>query len=529
MELMDNNSNIVNVTPKLLEFPEHFIMNTQLYEKQTLKPVPMKFYVSEALNPFMLLQTSIDKSSSFYGHDADATCYWLQDNVEHNNQNIIQDRNDSAIFYIIQRIYANSEGYDRHWMRKVQYNKTTKQYNILKSFVISSSGNAENHKGTLKILHETDEYFVLSVLTQHGYSKEPYGYGCISLLNKKTFEYTRLIGTGFANFVLKVENDTLYVLSTNADFYTRQIIKINTSSKVCTAIWTETTIANKGISCNPIQIGDYYYVLTPHLQGSLYSYKIMKISLDTINDTVNTELININLNGFMLDNSSSKNMAYTYYIKYTLRLIQTKTNTFISLLMHTTANVVGNYNHQCKHVLLRMSDTSFDVVDLVQLRDGCYGSLENNDSKHQVWYTPNCVLFYVFDEAKEKMICTYKKPGVFMQIGFDSLNRFITQTTTKTIEILTDTNACILQADFEEQLYDKDNNSLINTMVNFYAKNFLDEFLKVNVKLTLIGPVVFTENNSKELIVSTLKTGIKTVPVTITGCGNIQVVITQDT
>lgn len=529
MELMDNNSNIVNVTPKLLEFPEHFIINTQLYDKQTLKPVPMKFHVSDSLNPFMLLQTSIDKTNYFFGYDASGTNYWSQYNTEHNIQNIIQDKNDSSIFYIIQTVYLPNDGYDRHWIRKIQYSENTKQYNILNSFSVASAGNGYNHKGSFKIIHETDEYFVISVLTEYAHHREPSGYGCISLLDKKSFVYTRLCNTGFANFVLKVENDTLYVLSTNENLYTRQIIKVNTSSKVCTIIWTETTTTDRGISCNPIQIGDYYYVLTPYLENTLYSYKIMKISLDTVNDTVNTELMNINLNGFTLDNSSSQNLAYSYYIKYTLRLIRTNNNIYLSLLMHTIPNVVGDYNYQCKHVLLKMNATSFNVVDLIQLRDGCYGALENGDSKHQVWYIPNCALFYVFDETKEKMICTYKKPGVFIQIGFDSLNRFITQTTEKTIEILTDTNACTLQADFAEELYDKDNSSEIDTTVSFYAKNFLDEYIESSVKLTLIGPVIFKENNSKELVISTLKTGMRTVPVTITGYGNIQVIITQNT
>ena len=95
--------------------------------------------------------------------------------------------------------------------------------------------------------------------------------------------------------------------------------------------------------------------------------------------------------------------------------------------------------------------------------------------------------------------------------------------------MLTDTNACILQADFAEEIYDKDNNTKIDTTVSFYAKNFLDEYLETNVKLTLTGPVVFKENNEKTLVISTLKTGLKTVPVTITGYGNIEVIITQNT
>lgn len=534
MELIDSASNIDRVTPKLIEFPKHFIVNTQLYDKQTLKPVPFKFFVSNAWVPFMLLQSYIVKTSYYYDQYRFDP---IQNNNEHNKQSIIQDKNDPSIFYIIQNIYKSGSEEDEQMIHKVQYNENTKQYIILNSWDISNAGNDYNHKGDIKILHETDDYFVLSVKTNyygHTNHGNAYSMGAIILLNKKTFAYTRVYGSGsyentFSNFLLKAENDVVYIL-THQNLSTKQIIKVNTSSKIATVIWTETPTSNTGCAnCNPVQIGDYYYVLTPYLENTLHSYKITKFSLDTITDTVNTEEIDINLNGYTLDNSPNQNMAYSHYIYYTLRLIQSNSDTYLSLLMHTAPNIPESWDYQTKHVLLKMNGNSFDVVDLIQLRDGCYGSLENGDSKHQLWWAKNCVLFYVFDETKEKMVCTYKKPGMFMQIGFDSLNRFITQTSEQTVEILTDINACTLQADFAEELYDKDNTSEVDTTVSFYAKNFSDEFLEVSVKLTLIGPVVFKENESEELIISTLKTGMRTVPVTITGYGNIQVIITQNT
>lgn len=542
MELIDSLSSITEMVPKLVEFPKHFILNTQMYDKQTLKPIPMKFYVDNQKVPFMLLQTSIDKTNYHYGSDSGNQFQCIQNNNEHNKQCIIQDKNDPNIFYIIKQS-ATSSSYDSQAIFKMQYNENTKKYSTLNSFFTTQAQAPSDyhHKGEINILYENDEYFVLNLITQHANYWTGYRgyidslYTGIALLNKKTFAYTRLYNSynSFGSFLLKAENDTVYILTTADDNSVKRVIKVNTSSKTCTTIWTSSFASKIGVSCNPVQIGDYYYVLTSYLENTLYSYKIMKMSLDTITDTVNVELLDINFNEYILDNSTNQNMSYSYYINYTLRLMQTSTGTYFSLLMHTVPNMATSYNYQCKHVLLKMnnstSNTSFDVVDVIQLRDGCYGSLENGDSKHQVWYISNCALFYAFDETKEKMICTYKKPGAFMQIGFDSLNRFIVQTKDKAIEILTDTNACTLQADFAEELYDKDSASQVDTTVSFYAKNFSDEFLEVSVKLTLVGPVVFKENNSKELIVSTFKTGMRTVPVTITGYGNIQVIITQNT
>ena len=327
-----------------------------------------------------------------------------------------------------------------------------------------------------------------------------------------------------------MDNDNLYVLTCQSAYnYIKQIEKINISSKSTSILWTETPTITIGVMCNIVCIDDYYYVLEPYLENGLYTYKMMKISLDTTNDSIDTELLDINLNGFTMDSSPNTNMAYNYYIHYTLKVIKTDSATYISCLIHGVPNGDTTYDYQHKHVLLKLTGTSFTIVDAISLTDGCYGSLNITDSKHQVWYMSNSVLFYVFDETSEKMICTYKKGGMFMQVGFDSLNRFITQTKDYTIEMLTETNACILKADFNEEIYNKNTSSEIETTVSFYAKNFLDEYLETNVKLSLIGPVIFTENETKELIISTLDTGIRTVPVKITGCGNIEVVITQNT
>lgn len=527
MKLMDEANSITTVVPKILEFPEHFVMNTQLYDKQTFKPVPMKFYTSNNSNsPYMVLQTSIDKTRYYVSWPGCLRV--IQNNHEHNKQNIIQDKNDPNIFYIIQRCIS-SDGYDRPCLFKMHYNDTTKKYNIINQFSVGDAGNGYNHKGDMKILYETDEYFILAIHTNYPHdSQTSYLYCCISLLNKQSFVYTRLAATSWTNFLLYSNNDIAYILS-SSNLYTRQILKVNITTKSYSVIWTETITSKVSMCCNPIKIGDYYYVLTSYLDSSgTYSYKMMKISLDTVTDAVNTELLDIELNGSIMDNSSKSNMEYGDYVQYTLRVINGKSNTYVSCLIHSTPNVPEWYS-QHKHVLFKFNNTNFTVIDTVPLLDGCQGSLENGDSQHQVWYMSNCVLFYSFDETKEKMICTYRKGGAFMQIGFDSLNRFIVQHSDKCIEMLTDTNACILKADFANETYDKDNSSQVDTTVGFYAKNFLDEYLETNVKLTLIGPVIFKENNSNTLEISTLKTGIRTVPVTITGYGSIEVIITQNT
>ena len=540
MELMDNTTNISHYVPKIIEFPEHFVMNSQLYDKQTLKPVPMRFHTDNTGTPFIVLQTSIDKTN--YWNTGSYQFQFIQNNNEHNYQNIIQDKTDPSVFYAHIKYRLDNNYLDIPHIIKMQYDNVNKKYtktNIFNIRNVSSPSNY-NHKGDIKILYENDRYFVIAAIAQYGSSGTfSAGYtsslsSAIGLLDKKSFTYTSIssswhdAGTGCNLHLLEANDDIVYILAILSNGK-KIVYKLNTSTQILSTIWTQSGAPNVGCCCNPVKIGDFYYLLSPHLESGVYSYKIMKISLNTTDDTVSADLLDINLNSFILDNSSTSNLDGGICLMHTLRVIQTSTNTYLSLLTHCVPNMTNSWHYQHKHALLKSNDSVFDVVDVISLTDGCFGSLENGDSKHQIWYMSNCALFYSFDETKEKMTCTYRKGGVFMQIGFDSLNRFIVQYADRSIEMLTNTNACILKADFDEDLYDKDDSSKIDTTISFYAKNYSDEYLETNVKLTLIGPVIFKENNSKELIISTLKTGLRTVPVVITGYGNIEVVITQNT
>lgn len=537
MELISNDIAVNNNTPKIIETPEHFIINTQLYDKQTLKPVPMKFNtnIANLSNvPYITLKNSIETIYNFYNYYFVVHEYI---NNEFNSDKLIQDKEDPNIFYLLKKYNS----YDNTMFYRIQYDTNTKKYSITNYIHIGNINISYTNKGDMAIIYETDEYFILKAINQ---AKEQYDlnylYSSVIKVRKKDFAITTLIRGDSGSYkpytyihFLTAKDDIVYVytIGTNDN---RNIIKINLSSNIATTIWDYTSNNGNCINCNPIEINNYYYSLCSYRDTNNNNlYKLMKLSLNTNNDTANYELLDINLNNFTLDSSPTSNLSHSWYMQYTLRKIITSNNIYLSCLIHQTGNMEIKQNkaqsYQCKLSVFSLDGNSVNVLSSIPLTDGCRGSLIYNDSKHLILYISNCILFYAFDETKTKYVLTYKKAGIFKVIGIDSLNRIITQTTDDTIEMLTDTNACILQADFAEELYDKNDSSKIDTTVSFYAKNFLDEYLETNVKLTLTGPVVFKENNEKTLVISTLKTGLRTVPVTITGYGNIEVIITQNT
>lgn len=539
MELMSNDITIGSNTPKIIETPEHFIINTQLYDKQTLKPIPMKFNtnIANLSNvPNITLKNSIETTLYLY-----SSPFYFQNNLinnEFNSEKLIQDKKDYNIFYLLKKYNED----DDTMFYRIQYDTNIKKYSITNYIHIGNITISYPQKGDMTIIYETDEYFVLKAINQHRYSVNlDYLYSSVIKVRKKDFAITTLIRSDSGSSIpynyihfLTAKNDIVYVYTINSGNDNRNIIKINLSSNIATTIWNYTSNNGNCINCNLIEINNYYYSLCSYKDTSNNNlYKLMKLSLDTDNDTVNYELLDINLNNFILDSSSNNNLSHNWYMQYTLRKIITSNNIYLSCLIHQTSNMEISQgkaqSYQCKLSVLSLDGNTINVLSSIPLTDGCRGSLIYNDSKHLILYMSNCILFYAFDETKTKYVLTYKKAGIFKVIGIDSLNRVITQTTNDTIDMLTDTNACVLQADFAEELYDKNDSSKIDTTVSFYAKNFLDEYLETNVKLTLTGPVVFKENNEKTLVISTLKTGLRTVPVIITGCGNIEVIITQNT
>ena len=147
------------------------------------------------------------------------------------------------------------------------------------------------------------------------------------------------------------------------------------------------------------------------------------------------------------------------------------------------------------------------------------------------------VEIWVYDEQEKKYLMTFKKDGVLINTYFDSLNRFYIQwknstpyspTASEGIEMFSLTNASELKADFDLEEYSKNSSDeVIDTFVAYYAKSLIGRYVEVPVKLTLTGGVEF-EDGSKTKSVNTSTTGPNTIPVKITGYGNINVQIEQE-
>lgn len=524
MEILNSKSVITQTVPRIVETPEHLIINTQVHDKASLKPVPLKFNAVSVPTTY----SSLNYCIWTYGNSTIGRTLFLHTG-NNKNQKIYRDTTDSNIFY-------NLFKYSNYGTKIIKFKK--EENNISEQWAVEYGDSPVGSCGTpsygndIQIIYQNDLYifFILKNSWGNGWSGGKDAYN-IMKYNKKTNSLENILNFGtegreaaIHNYqFMEYHNDNVYFYKQNGNAHT--IYKFNLSTNLLTTLFTFTNTNGLTVIDNPIKIGDYYYIIRDnYLQSGKHEYCFYKIKLDITTDTVTQDVINVNLNGYVLDTANGEVLSgIGEGVYHTLNTLKSNGKEYILCTVHSTPNQ-NYYPNQHKHIVFEVTDTEIIVKDVIIFSNGCKGVLEYINSSTLVFLYTDSIAFYRFDSTKEKYILTYRKSGIFNTIGFDTLNRFYMQHNTSAIDVMTSMNACILKADFADEYYTSINT---DTEISFYAKNFLDEYLSTDVKITLLGPVQFKDDKSKIKIVKTSDAGIKTLPVTIIGSGRIEVIITQ--
>ena len=126
----------------------------------------------------------------------------------------------------------------------------------------------------------------------------------------------------------------------------------------------------------------------------------------------------------------------------------------------------------------------------------------------------NKLLGYRLNLETEKYEKCFEKAGTFYTIGLDENNKFYTFDNANNCNIYNDVTSFELNADFEKPNYTY-NNTDIDTYVTIYSKNFVNNYIKTKVEVTLDGSCKFTSNGKKKLITYTDPNGKLNIPVTV--------------
>lgn len=525
MEILDNKSIISQTVPRIIESPGSLVINTHVYDKATFKPIPFEFNIVDIALPFSILSKNI---CTYDDATASRTLFLHSGNEK--NQRIFQDTTNSDVFYFVSKYQNQGVKFIKF---KKNGNNISEQWSYMYNEALGGQCGQTVYGSDIHLLYQSDLH-ILYV------QKNPYRAGgwdgggdaySLRKYNKQTNEITSISsfnqGVNYPPLwnvqFLEFHNDNVYYMSSTSNKYA--VTKVNLATNVTTKIFEFTNTDGLNVISNPVKIGDYYYIISDnYLQSGIHEYCFYKFKLDIATDTVARDVVSINLNGFTLDTAPGEVLSgIGEGIYHTLNTIEANGKNYIICTIHSTPNQ-NYYPNQHKLVVFEVADNEIIVKDVTTFSNGCKGVLEYINSNTLVFLYTDSIAFYKFDKTKERYVRTYRKPGIYNTIGFDTLNRFYMQHNTNAIEVITSMNACTLSADFAEEYYTNIN---VDTEISYYAKNFLDEYLNADVKITLIGPVEFKDDKSKTKITKTSINGLKTLPVTITGSGRIEVIITQ--
>lgn len=535
--------------PHIIELSDDFSINGHVYNRYTLKcDDELDFFILDANISNDYRYMPIDNLSSVHN--------------DYPLHKVLKDNNDSNIIYVLYTINA------KDWITKIQFNQEKNIYEEICKIQVTNLDNlvasnisyyARKH---FEFIGQTDQYILL------------YDNFCIRNI-KKDLSNIRIYNLKEPILVQKIENNLMYCIDVNYSQCLIYNIENNTIFKDWENIslldtdyyfgfdelnGTKYPIINNAFFIKGFIYYNSFYSDENNTQDQVSSINMPQADGYNIRVKQNASFSNITdvLIGsigslasyseiwFRCRNTDSyirtyiERIGHTYAYEYTLtgRVYIHKINTsFIDII---TKN---NY-----HRISSSNDADFNNIYIDKYINNTLLLIYNsNNQYHSVFILQNINLdiliqkeyefiFEICDKYNDKTICIIDTNLNFYIFKIDILNNQINQVYVKNniqafsiqndksiwlfnnsnFDVLTLSTPIDLNGAFEQETYNYQNQD-INSYVTIYAKNFLQEFIKTKIKITLSGPCKFN-NNTKTYIGYTDIQEIQ-IPVIITGAG----------
>ena len=543
MQIVPDNLNI-RTGYHVFETPEDICINSQLYDKITMEPKPYNFFnTNQCLNNKNLLL-----------HECNILEYkWTMITREPDYEYYIQDNQDSNLFYFVTEISSTDSN---QYVCKAQ--KTETGWKLLNSISPDSgnrwgravsSGDSRSSYLHYKLLGQTDEYIILiqyhSGMDNGHYQNVPRRQYLTYVSVKKSNMSVKTLDIGvylnYSVYKLKEDNDQIYLyerLETDhniirLDPYTNTRIVLHTIPGL--GSWDSIGISNI------INFKNKYYILTRNSSDDGYAFQILNINFEY--NTVSRTTKNLpTISGFPYHRAVTRSDALDCgWLQIDLKNIDDK---YIAITSHDNRNYVHAYGYTGRdhdgwsinswiehsstilsasgyhrHALVKYDETndswiSKGIITPDESNQHIYGVIYYNQYT-PIFFMNKRIIGYRLDLTTEKYNKCFEAAGTFYTIGMDENNKFYTFDNSNVCHIYNDVTSYLLDAQFEKSSYTY-NNSDISTYVRIYSKNFVNEYIRTKVKITIEGNCKFPNNGKKELITYTDASGPKDIGVTVT-------------
>lgn len=303
-------------------------------------------------------------------------------------------------------------------------------------------------------------------------------------------------------------------------------IKINT-----TPINTNTPINQTNI-CNFFANKDVFEVST-----GVIGFYLMNL----FDKAAPLKLIKLNTNETILNNMLSiENVAFTWndeikqslsafptgaFYSYETFITKTNNKSYISIIMYQNAD------QYVTEQIVSQGIYTFEIIDFNNLKLTDYnrisdsvlkGYLISKDRSFLIVSSANNTIFMKFDTEKGCFKITSTIEYVPLSIGLDLSERVWIMKDDNEVDVYSMSNPTDFNMKFEKDYYDYVGTN-IETFITIEAKNFLGEYININVELSIDGNAKFKDNSSSVIKITTPSDGELNIPVIITGSNQITV------
>lgn len=489
-----NKQNINGKLMKMVEIGDEYIINGQLYDKNSFVPKPLQIapiYGSDKFESTFYRKVFIEQSWNFNRSD----------------RAFVLDINDPNIVWL-----AVSNPYGTSRIIKLD-KKTT---GVETTEFLSYAG----HNSIEIISQDNDRLYILEHTTTSPYT-------IVSTINKAnlTREFTYSMGNG--KYKVLTETNTYvylggYVYVANKNVF--RVHRYNKFSGAGTMVFedNESAKATYGMVSNMEIDGSFYAVKNNKPASGADEINFKKYKLNTSTDKV--DLLNLPIDWGTYLPKSIPVVEENYETMHEVFMVSDTNGRYLNLIRYNSGNVNLTLSpDRCSIYTFKLENDALKFITETKLSPNVVNGVINMyNNKLLLLGNANGVQFYSWNSANK----SYEKTTSFnyptRMMGVDMNNNIWIQQTDSSMDILSNNLPIQISADFAKQDYDYVGSD-IETTVKVEATNFLGDFINASIELTLMGPVEFTSNSSKKLLVTTSPTSALNIPVKITGSGMVRV------
>lgn len=254
-------------------------------------------------------------------------------------------------------------------------------------------------------------------------------------------------------------------------------------------------------------------------------FKLIKVNFDemVVDNMITVEEVTFTWN----DQIKQSLSVFPDGVLYSYETFITKVNnkSYISIIMYQNAD------QYVTEQIVNQGIYTFEIIDFNNLKLTNYnrisdsvlkGYLLSKDRSFLIVSSANNTIFMKFDTEKGCFKITSTIEEVPLSIGLDLSERVWIMKANNEVDVYSMSNPTDFNMKFEKDYYDYVGTN-IETFITIEAKNFLGEYININVELTIDGNAKFKDNSSSVIKITTPSDGELNIPVIITGSNQITV------